>query len=551
MKQLMAAALIATMATNTLADESVKLRLTLAPGAESVGDQVDYATTVQFWGSSEIVSVDAEGVDAAIKLLERREDVENAERTREMSFPDPQPRFEPMSTQTTASDLEGDYNDPLYDDQYFWASFDANHKGASSVAKAVANAQPYDPMVIAVIDSGFHDIDSFDWKGGYNFLDDSNDTGGLPIGPEFITSESDGCDAQHGQQVASVLGGAQNDGAGNTGVLADARFYGVRALDCIGSGTTFEVEQSIRWAIGQNLTHPDTGDAIPPIPEIPDLINISISAPFVSECPSGLQDAINDANAKGVVITVGSGNNSGVPASDTALANCNGVLAVGATIEDGSPANFTTRGPELAFSAAGVNVPVFSERGSTYIDGTSFSSPLSAAIIGNLWQDIPALTSSELKSLAVSAVNVPDTFDPELGAGILDAAKLQKEAVDLLDPPDFELRHPLQGNCGAKKMLGFLDPEGNEYTTMREVKINADLNGDYAVIFETDESMSLSSAATKVVKASQQTRVPIRNWNPAKEYGIQKCTETDGTGCDSDALIPLDMEGVELTCPIG
>lgn len=557
LKKITTAVMMAVTATNVSAAELI---LTLEEGAESVGKQVDYADFESRSGNTEVVSVGDDEVEASISLLNQRSDVQAVDRNVIMKAPKPQAT--PIVQATGIYDDEGDdttFNDPLFPQQYAWRQYSDSQPGGSTVTRAVTQAQVYDPVSVVVIDGGFASSDTFQWSGGYNFIDDSDQTGGLNIGSEFRTSPSE-C-SPHGQWVASVMGGVPNDGVGNTGVLENANFYGARVLDCGGAGPLSKSAKAIRWAIGESVTDAD-GNPVPTIAEPADVINLSLSALTGNDgCSTALQDAIDAANAAGAVITVASGNqDNGSPGTNDEAdlrspANCTGVVTVSGTEPNGEPGPFST-GSVVDISAGGVEVPAYAGNTAQLVTGTSFSAPMVGAIVGNLLQDVPALDSSVIRTTvmpnAANAINNPNNLSLKMGDGLIDANKLQQAAVDIIDPPDFELRHPAGGACGGTKMLDALaQAQGNGVCDLREVRVNTDLaaNGKYAVIYEVPDGAEMTVGNGSVFQASQAQRFMLNSWDGAKQYGIQKCDGADGTGCSSgDALIPLDMDGIRTQC---
>ncbi|TBW57362.1 hypothetical protein EZI54_06815 [Marinobacter halodurans] len=549
MKRIILTSIITAAASSAMAAERAEIIVEVAPGADNIAAQVDFAEPVQDWGSTEVVSVDAGSVEASIKLLRQLDDVISAEPNETVNAPTPpeQPLHlnRVMSVTSSSETVDAMFNDPLFSRQYAWETYNAQNPGASSVSHAVGVSVPYRPLTVAVLDNGFTDTSSFNWAGGYNFATSSN-SHSLPIGPDFYAKDIN-FEGVHGQEVASVIGGAQNDGLGNAGVLGNATFYASRVLGVDpASNTTAVLVNGLKWAIGEPVTNPDTGSAIPPIPEIPDIVNMSLGNDSQTSCPAALQSAIDTAHSKGILVVVAAGNTDGTGTLQlTYPASCNNVLVVGATDQQGAAASFSKSGAAIDLSAAGQDIPVYSSAGGNQVNGTSFSAPLAAGIIGNLWQDIPGFTADELTSLATGAVN-PLTSGTNMGTGILDASKLQEDAIASIDPPDFELRHPLEGIVGAQDMLAFLDRGGANYGHKREVRINTSMAGKKAVVFQTDDTQSIASGGTTAIQGASGPRFLVDSWDSAKQYGIQKCSSVSGTGCSANTLVPLDMPGASL-----
>lgn len=549
MRPLITALLMTLTVLGAKAGEADRVRLvvTLAPGVESVGDRVDYVDSIEVQRHVEVVAVDADEADAAMALLHQRDDVDQVERDQATRNPDPQTGLVRVMASATFTD-DPLFNDASFEDQYYWATAnDDDHAGASTIQDAVEIAELMEKKSIAVVDGGFHDMESFPWAGGYSFVS-SNDDSKLGAGPEFTNSHLSDCSEAHGQWVGSVIGGAQDDNQGNAGVVdvdTDADIYAARVLTCDGSGRLSDAAEGIRWAAGDDsLVNPDTGETIPAIERKAELINVSLGGK--AECPSYLQDAIDYARSQGAIIVVSAGNTG--DETEMTPGNCNGVITTGATDQTGAPASFSTRGDNLDYSAAGVSVQAFDEVGSKPVDGTSFSAPLVIGMMANLWKDIPGLSPSEIKQFSFESLNTPPDFSTEVGEGILDARKLQETAADKVESADYEVAHPLGDNCADSRMLSYFEADNPEFCGRREITVNTDIGDRYLVVFETDGELSRTDDSTSVHQASQASRFLVDDWDKSMDYGVQVCDNADGTGCDSDALIALDLDDVELTC---
>ncbi|MFB8167040.1 S8 family serine peptidase [Kitasatospora purpeofusca] len=97
-------------------------------------------------------------------------------------------------------------------------------------------------------------------------------------------------DNGHGSNVAGIVGGLDN-GIGYVGVAPGARLWSVKALDAKGSGSSEEIVNAIDWV----TAHAD---------EI-EVANISIG---FNGTVQAVNDAVNRAISKGVVVVVSAGN---------------------------------------------------------------------------------------------------------------------------------------------------------------------------------------------------------------------------------------------------
>jgi len=142
------------------------------------------------------------------------------------------------------------------------------------------------------------------------------------------------------------------------------------------------------------------------------------------------QDVVRYGLARGCVMVAAAGN-SGTAAA-YAPASLDGVIAVGAAQPDGSPAPFSTSGPQVALLAPGVRIVTASLGGYSMVSGTSFAAPFVSAAAGLLLSFARgrayALDASAAKRiLQDSATPLPRGAPAGHGAGVLNAhAALQQ-----------------------------------------------------------------------------------------------------------------------------
>lgn len=146
----------------------------------------------------------------------------------------------------------------------------------------------------------------------------------------------------HGTAMAGVIA-AQANTSGITGVAPGARIQPVRALSWRG-GLLSDIAAAITWASGGSV------DGVPTNTTPSNVINLSFAVEAV--CPRSLQSAIDEALSRGAVVVAAAGNaNSNV--ANFAPANCDGVIAVGATGRDGLRAPYSNWGAGVDVSAPG------------------------------------------------------------------------------------------------------------------------------------------------------------------------------------------------------
>jgi serine protease len=179
----------------------------------------------------------------------------------------------------------------------------------------------------------------------------------------------------------------------------------VKVLSRQGYGTTADVAEGIRWAADHGA----------------QVINLSLGGPIKSKI---LEEAVDHAHKKGSVIVAAAGNSGrsvGYPAAYPK------VIAVSATDRNDNLAYFSSRGPEIAIGAPGVNVTqqTICDGGRNKCEqwgvfsGTSMASPhvagAAALVVGQ------GITDPDAVRAALQSSAVPKANKNYFGAGILDA----------------------------------------------------------------------------------------------------------------------------------
>jgi serine protease len=234
---------------------------------------------------------------------------------------------------------------------------------------------------VVILDTGI-DKDHPDLKDrfeqGKNFIIKSQD---FSVTPAYDFFDQIG----HGTHVAGTIAGAQN-GIGVIGVAPEARVLAGRVCGKFGC-STISIVQGINWAIEQKV----------------DAVNMSLGGPMTQRSQ---RDAVNAANASGVVIVAASGNDGKNVVSFPAAED--NALAVGAIDATLLHAAFSNWGPELDIAAPGVDVL------SSVPTGTGRESQVSIAEVG---AKLPStsfvgapLTAMVSGDLAFAGLGKPEDF---------------------------------------------------------------------------------------------------------------------------------------------
>ncbi|MFY0759498.1 S8 family peptidase [Metabacillus dongyingensis] len=241
---------------------------------------------------------------------------------------------------------------------------------------------------VAVLDSG---------------IDASHEDLNVSGGASFVAAEPnpfiDG--NSHGTHVAGTVA-ALNNTTGVLGVAPDVTLYAVKVLDSSGSGTYSGIAQGIEWAVENGM----------------DVINMSLGG---SQGSSALQQAVDQAYNKGVVVAAAAGNSGSKGKRNTIgyPAKYSSVIAVGAVDSSNNRASFSSVGSELDVMAPGVNT-LSTVPGNKYaaFNGTSMASPHVAGAAALILSKYPGMTNIEvINHLKNTAVPLGDPF--YYGAGVI------------------------------------------------------------------------------------------------------------------------------------
>lgn len=251
---------------------------------------------------------------------------------------------------------------------------------------------------VAVIDTGIdgrHSDLRGKIDGGYSAIDDSEK-------PESWQDQNG-----HGTHVAGTIAAAR-DGQGVVGVAPRARLYSVRVLDADGSGSLSDVIKGIVWCAENGI----------------QVANMSLGSPFPS--PS-MQRALRYAKARGVVVVAAAGNSGGSVGFPGGYPEA---IAVSALDWNDRLAAFSSRGPEVRFTAPGVAV-VSTYMGGDFssLSGTSMAAPhvagLAAMAVSFGYRGLDG-PDGVLEQLKRAARPVEGLSDEEQGFGIIDAGRLAR-----------------------------------------------------------------------------------------------------------------------------
>ena len=329
--------------------------------------------------------------------------------------------------------------------------------GAINLLAGQATPSDYVPIV-AVVDTGIV-ADHPDLRNqlvtGYDFVRDPSaggDGGGIDSNPDDA-SDSSGS-VFHGTHVAGTVAAQTHNEVGGAGVAPMAKIMPIRVLGKTGSGSFYDILQGVRFAAGLS------NDSNTTPARKADVINLSLGG--AGSCQAEIQTEFRAVRDAGVITVAASGNESR-DSSLTAVgipANCDDVIAIGATNPSGGRSYFSNGGSNLhavapggdtrrsttgtgladgifstvASISGGVRTPTY-----TVMQGTSMASPHAAGIFALMRHAAPNITPDQVFSAISSSAIVDDLGstgrDNFFGYGQLNARKAVEYALDLTGAP--------------------------------------------------------------------------------------------------------------------
>jgi serine protease len=326
-------------------------------------------------------------------------------------------------------------------------------------------------VIVAVIDTGLatdHEDFTDQLVSGYDFISDtasSRDGDGIDNDPNDPgTSEVPGESVFHGTHVAGTIAAASNNSRGVAGVSWGAKIMPLRVLGLGGSGSSYDIEQAVRYA----ARLPNDSNTVPN--QAADIINLSLGGAGFSQQS---QDLYTQVRNSGVIIIAAAGNNNSselfYPAS------YDGVVSVSAMDWENDKAPYSNYGSAVDVGAPGGDLSV-DNNGDSYSDGilscvmndstgvpqsnyrflqgTSMASPHVAGVVALMKAAYPDLTPAILDSMLSSGEMTNDMGDTGrddiYGYGMIDALKsVQAASAAASNPaPDTVIVTPTSLNFG-------------------------------------------------------------------------------------------------------
>lgn len=306
-------------------------------------------------------------------------------------------------------------------------------------------------VVVAVVDTGIlsgHPDLAGQLVNGYDFVRDpqsAQDGDGIDANPEDPASGFGGSSQSfHGTHVSGTVAARGNNRAGVAGSAFGSRIMPVRALGAGGAGTSYDVDQAVRFAAGlpnDSGTRPQNRA---------DIINLSLGgAPF----SQASQNLYNQVRAAGVMVVAAAGNQAS--SAPTYPAAYQGVISVSAVdvqrrltsySNTGSTIDVAAPGGDNSVDINGDGYPdgVLSTSGSisgngvnfaySFLNGTSMAAPHVAGVLALMKSVNPQLTPADIDALLNSGRLSDDLGPPgrdnQFGHGIINAQRSVLAAIE-------------------------------------------------------------------------------------------------------------------------
>ncbi len=203
----------------------------------------------------------------------------------------------------------------------------------------------------------------------------------------------------HGTHVAGTIAAYDNT-ADVVGMAPGVPAYGVKVLDCNGSGTTTSVIKGIDWVAANAI--------------LPAVANMSLGG----GASQMLDDAVRAAANRGIVFTIAAGNSS-ANACNTSPARIGGgitpgVLVTAATDSSDQEASFSNYGSCVDIWAPGVAIPSLKVGGGVLsLSGTSMASPHVGGAAALYWARNPSATHGTVTNTLRQMAQPTGTFSKD------------------------------------------------------------------------------------------------------------------------------------------
>ncbi|MDD4369577.1 MAG: S8 family serine peptidase [Anaerostipes sp.] len=369
-----------------------------------------------------------------------------------------------------------------------------------SINADMQESEPTKKVKVALLDSGVDFQDGINVKERINLIND---------GEEFSPILEDA--SNHGTSIASVIAG---EGSQVQGVNKDVELYSARILDDEKQAPVSRVIEGIYWAIDKGV----------------NIISISFGTSQYSEA---LKQAIDDANAKGILVVAAAGN-QGESGTDNVEypAAFDNVMAVGSVDSKARVSDFSSTGKEIDVVAPGEAVRATGAFEETMItSGTSMAVPHVVGVASRLWQKnlsksnefIKKLVEESAKTLGDKSSYGNGLVDCKYAEEMYDFAENQYETEKNIDLQENKDKVQTFDNKDESKVEGtwtssyhqkYLNDNGinipayktgatypdKEESGMKGMSDNPDFHGFYLRKYENKENVNILASYRFIIK---------------------------------------------------
>ena len=285
----------------------------------------------------------------------------------------------------------------------------------------------------------------------------------------------------HATAVAGTIVAQPDNGIGVAGVAPDAEVASFRMS--FGSGTQSQIADNMWRQVDVDISNNSWG--------YNGYFYDNFESATFASAAAGIENAVmNGRDGLGTVIIFAAGNSrtSGQNVNHHSFQNSPYTIAVAALNDDGEHASFSTPGAALLLAAPGDNILTTDKTGGSgyasgdyvTIDGTSFSSPITAGVVALMMEANDQLGYRDVQEILAYSARLTDGTDPgwaingadnwnggglhtshDYGFGFIDAHAAVRLAETWHSPPDGPATYATQDSVSASSGALFQNiPDG-------------------------------------------------------------------------------------------